>query len=66
MSRKRVDHQWERTHRKQGLVSVARDIIDSNTYLTLATADEYGLLAVRRHQKNVDQDISVVIVECVG
>jgi hypothetical protein len=61
-----VDHQWERTRRKQGLVSVARDIIDSNTYLTLATADEYGLLAVRRHQKNVDQDISVVIVECVG
>jgi hypothetical protein len=47
-------------------VSVARDIIDSNIYLTLATADEYGLLAVRRHQKNVDQDISVVIVECVG
>jgi hypothetical protein len=66
LSRKRVDHQWERTRRKQGLVSVARDIIDSNIYLTLATADEYGLLAVRRHQKNVDQDISVVIVECVG
>jgi hypothetical protein len=66
LSRKRVDHQWERTLRKQGLVSVARDIIDSNTYLTLATADEYGLLAVRRHQKKVDQDISVVIVECVG
>jgi hypothetical protein len=47
-------------------VSVARDIIDSNTYLTLATADEYGLLTIRRHQKNVDQDISVMIVECVG
>jgi hypothetical protein len=61
-----VDHQGERTHRKQGFVSVARDIIDSNAYLTLATADENGLLAVRRHQKNVDQDISVVIVECVG
>jgi hypothetical protein len=47
-------------------VSVARDIIDSNAYLTLATADENGLLAVRRHQKKVDQDISAVIVECVG
>ncbi len=64
--RKRVDHQGERTHRKQGLVSVARDIIDSNADSTLATADENGLLAVRRHQKKVDQDITVVIVECVG
>jgi hypothetical protein len=61
-----VDHQGERTHRKQDFVSVARDIIDSNAYLTLATADENGLLAVRRHQKKVDQDISAVIVECVG
>jgi hypothetical protein len=61
-----VDHQGERTHRKQGFVSVARDIIDSNAYLTLATADENGLLTVRRHQKKVDLDISVVIVECVG
>jgi hypothetical protein len=64
--RKRVDHQGGRTHRKQGLVSVARDIIDSNADLTLATADENGILAVRRHQKKVDQDITVVIVECVG
>jgi hypothetical protein len=51
-----VDHQGERTHRKQGLVPVARDIIDSNADLTLATADENGLLAVRRHQKKVDRD----------
>jgi hypothetical protein len=64
--RKRVDHQGEKTHRKQGLVSVARDIIDSNAYSTLATADENGLFAVRCHQKKVDQDITVVIVECVG
>jgi hypothetical protein len=38
-----VDHQGERTHRKQDLASVARDIIDSNAYMTLATADENGL-----------------------
>lgn len=61
-----MDHQGERTHRKQDLVSVARNIIDSSAYVTLATADENGLLAVRRHQKKVDQDITVVIVECVG
>jgi hypothetical protein len=61
-----VDYQRERTHRKQDLVSVARNIIDSSAYVTLATADENGLLAVRRHQKKVDQDITVVIVECVG
>lgn len=61
-----MDHQGEKTHRKQGFVSVARDIIDSNAYSTPATADENGLLAVRRHQNKVDQDITVVIVECVG
>jgi uncharacterized protein YhbP (UPF0306 family) len=38
-----VDHQGERTHRKQDLASVARGIIDSNAYMTLATADENGL-----------------------
>jgi uncharacterized protein YhbP (UPF0306 family) len=37
-----VDHQGERTHRKQDLASVARDFIDSNAYMTLATADENG------------------------
>jgi len=37
-----VDHQGERTHRKQDLASVARDLIDSNAYMTLATADENG------------------------
>ena len=40
--------------------------MDSNADSTLATADENGLLAVQRHQKKVDQDITVVIVECVG
>ena len=48
------------------LLESAREIIDSNLFMTLATADENGLLAVRRHQKKVDQDISAVIVECVG
>jgi uncharacterized protein YhbP (UPF0306 family) len=32
----------ERTYREQDLASVARDIIDSNAYMTLATADENG------------------------
>jgi uncharacterized protein YhbP (UPF0306 family) len=37
-----VDNGEERTHRKQDLASVARHIIDSNAYMTLATADENG------------------------
>jgi nitroimidazol reductase NimA-like FMN-containing flavoprotein (pyridoxamine 5'-phosphate oxidase superfamily) len=37
-----VDKGGERTHRKQDLASVARDIMDSNAYMTLATADENG------------------------
>jgi Pyridoxamine 5'-phosphate oxidase len=39
---KRVNHGGERTYREQDLASVARDIIDSNAYMTLATADENG------------------------
>jgi uncharacterized protein YhbP (UPF0306 family) len=37
-----VNHGGERTYREQDLASVARDIIDSNAYMTLATADENG------------------------
>ncbi len=37
-----MDNGEERTHRKQDLASVARHIIDSNAYMTLATADENG------------------------
>ena len=37
-----MNHGGERTYREQDLVSVARDIIDSNAYMTLATADENG------------------------
>jgi uncharacterized protein YhbP (UPF0306 family) len=37
-----VDHGGERTYREQDLASVARDIIDFNAYMTLATADENG------------------------
>ena len=37
-----MNHGGERTYREQDLASVARDIIDSNAYMTLATADENG------------------------
>jgi uncharacterized protein YhbP (UPF0306 family) len=37
-----VNHGGERTYREQDLASVVRDIIDSNAYMTLATADENG------------------------
>jgi uncharacterized protein YhbP (UPF0306 family) len=37
-----VDTGGQTTPRKQDLASVARDIIDSNAYMTLATADENG------------------------
>ena len=37
-----MDYKGEITHREQDLASVARDIIDSNAYMTLATADEDG------------------------
>jgi uncharacterized protein YhbP (UPF0306 family) len=37
-----VNHGGERTYREQDLAFVARNIIDSNAYMTLATADENG------------------------
>ena len=37
-----MNHGGERTYREQDLAFVARDIIDSNAYMTLATADENG------------------------
>ena len=37
-----MNHGGERTYREQDLASVARDIIYSNAYITLATADENG------------------------
>ena len=37
-----MDTGGQTTPRKQDLASVARDIIDSNAYMTLATADENG------------------------
>jgi uncharacterized protein YhbP (UPF0306 family) len=37
-----VDHDGETTDRKQDLGAVARTIVDSNAYMTLATADGSG------------------------
>lgn len=37
-----MDYQGERTDREQDLEAVARAIVDSNAYMTLATANEDG------------------------
>jgi len=38
-----VDHQGKKTDSVQDLGALARGIVDSNLYMTLATADEAGL-----------------------
>jgi hypothetical protein len=37
-----MDHEGERTNRQKDLPAIARAILDSNAYLTLATADGAG------------------------
>src|SRR5215218_11156180 len=37
-----VDHRGEKPDERQGLGALARSIVDSNLYLTLATADAEG------------------------